>query len=681
MSMRSFFRRSRKRRKARRSNRGCASRRLRFETIENRRLLSFTPGATYSVGETVSYALVTADFNNDGHLDLATPNRSVDGSVSVLLGDGQGGFGSATLFAVGGYPWSVAVGDFNEDGKLDIATGTMGDYTGNVLPDISVLIGKGDGTFETVKSVPTVWAPKSVAVGDFNADGKLDLGVGSSDFSYYSYISVNLGDGAGNFGAPVGSELIDGIMQSATAADLNGDGADDLVVADGQRGSGIHIYLGGNLSGYLQPSDVLIYGRTVEDTAVGDVNGDGDLDIVAANASGGYGVSVLLGDGQGGFGAVQSFAAGFHPGATVALGDFTGDGQIDLATWWGILRGNGDGTFSAPEIISSAGYGAVAGDFNGDGWLDIVSRDYNSVSVRLNDGDWGQLLGDYNGSGRVDTADYVVWRKSLGGNITRHTGADGSGNGVVDQDDYNVWRAHFSQTLPPAISVSDATVIEGNTGTVNATFTLSLSQASAVDVTVQYGTVNITAAAGLDYTAASGTVTIPAGQTSRTFAVAVLGDHSVEYTWSEALGVYVSAETFAVYLSAPTNATILDGQGLCTILDDEPRISIDDVSKSEGMGGKTLFTFTVTLSTAYDQPVTMSYRTVAATATTFDNDYIAKTGTLTFAPGETTKTITIEVKGDNKNETNETFYLDLFDSSSNSLFTKFRGIGTIWNDD
>ena len=95
----------------------------------------------------------------------------------------------------------------------------------------------------------------------------------------------------------------------------------------------------------------------------------------------------------------------------------------------------------------------------------------------------------------------------------------------------------------------------------------------------------------------------------------------------------------------------------------------------------TLFTFTVTLSAVYDQAVTMSYRTVDGTATTGDSDYIAQTGTLTFAPGETTKTITIEVKGDSKKEANETFYLDLFGLSGNALFTKNRGIGTILNDD
>jgi len=140
-------------------------------------------------------------------------------------------------------------------------------------------------------------------------------------------------------------------------------------------------------------------------------------------------------------------------------------------------------------------------------------------------------------------------------------------------------------------------------------------------------------------------------------------------------------ETFLVNLSAATNAIILGGQAVGTILDDEPRISITDVSKLEGKKGQTtLFTFTVTLSAAYDQAVTISFRTVGGTAKS-GQDYVAKTGTLTFAPGETTKTITIEVKGDNTRESNETFYLDLFGNSSNSWFDKSRGIGTILNDD
>jgi hypothetical protein len=111
-------------------------------------------------------------------------------------------------------------------------------------------------------------------------------------------------------------------------------------------------------------------------------------------------------------------------------------------------------------------------------------------------------------------------------------------------------------------------------------------------------------------------------------------------------------------------------------------LRLGDVAKKEGKKGQaTQFTFTVTLSAAYDQAVTMSFRTANGTATTSDNNYVAKTGTLTFAPGETTKPITIVVNGDSKKEADETFYLDLFGNSGNSLFTKNRGIGTILNAD
>ena len=190
-------------------------------------------------------------------------------------------------------------------------------------------------------------------------------------------------------------------------------------------------------------------------------------------------------------------------------------------------------------------------------------------------------------------------------------------------------------------------------------------------MTVHYDTADFDAVAGSDYVAASGDVIIPAGQTSQTFTVAVSGDRLGEPT-----------ETFAVNLSAAMNATIGDGQGVASILDNEPRISISDATKREGRNGKTtLLTFTVKLSAAYDQSVTMSYRTADGTATTSNDDYVANTGTVTFSPGQTTKTITIRLVGDRRLEGNEVFYVDLFSNSSNSLFTKNRGIGTILNDD
>src|SRR5439155_16330848 len=131
---------------------------------------------------------------------------------------------------------------------------------------------------------------------------------------------------------------------------------------------------------------------------------------------------------------------------------------------------------------------------------------------------------------------------------------------------------------PPSASVNDVTVTEGNTGTVNATFTLSLSYASDQAVTVHYATADGTATAGSDYAAASGDVTFAIGQTSQTITVAVIGDRLAEPT-----------ETFAINLSAPTNATIGNGQGIGTIVDDEPYVSINDVTMNEGNSGLTAF--------------------------------------------------------------------------------------------
>jgi hypothetical protein len=253
---------------------------------------------------------------------------------------------------------------------------------------------------------------------------------------------------------------------------------------------------------------------------------------------------------------------------------------------------------------------------------------------------------------------------------------DLDGNGAPDLvmgDNMGYVSTAFSNgTVPPAqLSVSGASVKEGNSGTTSAVFTVTLSAASGAPVTVHYATADGTATAGSDYQALAGTLTFAPGETSKTISVQVIGDRRAE-----------ANEKFSVNLDSASGGVIQTGSAQGTIVDDEPRISISDVSKLEGKKGqKTEFVFTVTLSAAYDQTVTMSFRTVDGTATTGDNDYVAKTGTITFNPGETFKTITIIVNGDSKKEADETFYLELFGNSSNSLLTKNRGLGTILNDD
>jgi chitinase len=139
-------------------------------------------------------------------------------------------------------------------------------------------------------------------------------------------------------------------------------------------------------------------------------------------------------------------------------------------------------------------------------------------------------------------------------------------------------------------------------------------------------------------------------------------------------------ETFVVNLSQAVGGIIIgDGQGVGTIVDDEPRIGISDVSRLEGNSGTTAFTFTVTLSVASGAPVTVNFATVNGSATS-GQDYIAQSGTLTFAPGETSKTITIAVKGDRKKETNETFFIDL-SGEVGALNLDGWAVGTILDDD
>jgi hypothetical protein len=571
--------------------------------------------------------VLTGDFTGDGRPDLAFAN-SAGGTVSVLAGNGDGTFRPAVTSNAGGGPVSLAAGDFNADGKLDLATAN---YT-----SVTLLLGNGDGTFRAPAFVDTGTGFDliSVAAGDFNADGKLDLGVASTaafpggpegGTYYLGEATVLLGTGTGSFASAgtVGSTGFEENKVTSAVADVNNDGHLDLVLGGGVGFVGVvTVLLGtgtGTLANQVSSINYAFYRSWPSSMALGDVNGDGKLDLVTSNVFQ-PGVPVQLGNGLGSFGDAHVFATGSYPLA-VALADFDGNGALDVVAvvsggGVNVLQGTGSGDFGPPQITPTIAGTLVAGDFNGDGRPDVAT---SGATVLLNDGVWPPP----------------------------------------------------PPPAPPSITIGDVTVTEGHAGTRTATFTVTLSESSGQPVSVAYSTGSGTATPGSDYQSASGTLMIPAGQTTGTITVLVNGDRLAEPN-----------ETFFVNLSSPTNATIADGQGAGTILDDEPRISISDVSNKEGKKTQTtLFTFTVTLSAAYDQPVTMSYRTVDGTAKTSDGDYVAKTGTLIFAPGETTKTITIEVKGDSKKEANETFYLDLFGLSSNALFTKNRGIGTILNDD
>ncbi len=211
---------------------------------------------------------------------------------------------------------------------------------------------------------------------------------------------------------------------------------------------------------------------------------------------------------------------------------------------------------------------------------------------------------------------------------------------------------------PPTLSISNApAVTEGNSGTVTATFTVTLSSASSKTVTVDFATANGTAVAPGDYSARTGTLTFAPDQTSKTITVSVRGDLLDETT-----------ETFTVILSNAVNATLLDSAGTGTILDDDgPTIIINNPdSIVEGDSGTVNAVFTVRLSAASLQTVTVQFATVDFTAEA-GLDYTARVGTLTFAPGETSKTIEVAVISDKENEGNEAFQVSLSNPSNGNI--------------
>ncbi|MBZ5513496.1 MAG: choice-of-anchor D domain-containing protein [Acidobacteriia bacterium] len=296
-------------------------------------------------------------------------------------------FTAKTDFATASGPVGVAAGDFNGDGKLDLATSGFASTA-------SILLGNGDGTFGAHVDYAAGGRSRSVAAGDFNRDGKLDLAVANIEAGT---LSILLGNGDGTFGAPVS---VGGTLSSApwcvTAADLNQDGKLDLAIAQpGSLGGGIVSILLGNGDGTFQPRVDYAAGFGAVFVAVGDFNGDGKLDLATADSTPGT-VSILLGNGDGTFPSHVEYAAGTSPWG-VAVADFNGDGNQDLAVTnpgsntISIFLGKGDGTFqpkvdyagkSAPHLVASQ-------DLNGDGRLDLIFSENasNVVSVLLGNGD------------------------------------------------------------------------------------------------------------------------------------------------------------------------------------------------------------------------------------------------------------------------------------------------------
>jgi len=220
-----------------------------------------------------------------------------------------------------------------------------------------------------------------------------------------------------------------------------------------------------------------------------------------------------------------------------------------------------------------------------------------------------------------------------------------------------------------SLRVSDTTLVEGNNGVKDAVAIVRLSAPSRELVMVDYSTRGDTAVAGSDYRAVSGKLIFIPGQTRKSVRIPVIGDQLAEFD-----------EAFFLKLHDAENARIADRWGVVTVMDNEPRISINDASATEGNCGTTPLTFTVSLSAPYDRPVTVNYSTTDGSASA-GSDYTAASGSLVFAPGEMSKTIAVAINGNRLPGADKTFLVSLNTPNSYAGITKDVGVGTIINDE
>ena len=666
----------------------------------------------YSVTVQADGKIVAAGYasNVSGVIEqFAIVRYNVDGSLDASFGTGgkvttdMGGhwlekIGSIKIqpdgkIVAAGYSFTgpaghevFALARYNDDGSLDNSFGSGGKVLTNFGSDdgkANSLVIQPDGKILVVGTTDTTG---DVALARYNSDGSLDTSFGSNTGAALSGPAFFIEDAS-----PIVLNPHAAVHDAELAAAGSYDGASLTLARHGGATSDDVFGASGNLSALNQGGNITLSGVTIGTVTQ---NSGGMLVLTFGAAATEARVDEAMGD-------ITYKNTSNTPAASVQIDWSFSDDNTGAQGDGGALAATGSTAVKIAAVndapvntVPGGPLGAVADTDVAIAGLSV--SDPNSASLatvlRVNHGTLtvaavGGATVLSSGTANVTiTGSVAQIAATLGAahNVLYHSAADFSGAETLTMttlDGGGLPTAIVSSsvalnvtTVPGSVSINDVTISEGNSGIKVATFTVTRSDGTA-PIAVDFATSDGDATtADNDYAATSGTLNFAAGVKTQTISVTINGD-----------GKFESDEAFTVNLSGATNgATISDGSGTGTIANDDAEpvgsVAIDDVTITEGDSGTKTATFTVTRSNG-TAAFAVNFATGNSSATTADNDYVANSGTLNFAQGDTTRTVSVTIKGDIKVEPDQTFNVNLSAATNGATISDSQGVGTIANDD